>query len=100
MALTTTIANSNRGHTVGTMNLGNSYATGGMAVTGGQVGCPNKIYYLDISTANGLAFQYIPSTGKVKAFWPNASGSRMAEVTAATDLSSAADNPQFQAFGI
>jgi hypothetical protein len=100
MALTTVIANTNRGHAVGTMNLGNSYATGGMAVSGSQVGCPNKLYYLDISNANGLTFQYVPSTGKVKAFWSNASGSRLAEVTAATDLSAAADNPQFQAFGV
>ena len=100
MALTATIADSNRGHTVGTLNLGNSYATGGMAVTGSQVGCPNKIFYLDVSTANGLTFQYVASTGKIKAFWSAASGNRMVEVTAATDLSAAADQPAFQAFGI
>jgi hypothetical protein len=99
MALTASVANINRGHVVGTLNLGNSYATGGMAVTPSQIGCPNKLYYLDISNANGLTFQYIPSTGKIKAFWSNTSGSRLAEVTAATDLSAAADNPQFQAFG-
>lgn len=100
MALTATVINDNRGHAVGTLNLGNSYATGGMAITGSQVGCPNKLYYLDISPANGLTFQYIPSTGKVKAFWAAAAGSRLAEVTAATDLSAAADQPQFQAFGV
>lgn len=100
MALTASVANVNRGHAVGTLNLGNSYATGGMAVTGSQVGLPNKLYYLDVSTANGLSFQYLPSTGKVKAFWSAAAGSRLSEVTNGTDLSAAADQPQFQAFGV
>ena len=100
MALTASVVNINRGHAVGTLNLGNSYATGGMAVTPSQVGLPNKLFYLDISNANGLTFQYIPSTGKIKAFWSSAAGNRLAEVTAATDLSAVADQPQFQAFGV
>ena len=52
--------------TSGTGNLG-TYATGGISVTPQMVGL-GTIYKLIVNPAGGYTFQYISSTGKVKAF--------------------------------
>jgi hypothetical protein len=56
----------NKAQTSGTGNLG-TYATGGVAVTPGQVGL-GRIDSLVIDPAGGYVFQYVASTGKVKAY--------------------------------
>lgn len=72
MAATITLAGDwlanigNRMQTSGTGNLG-SYATGGIAVTANQVGL-GTIYSMTIDPAGGYSFEYVASTGKVKAY--------------------------------
>ena len=56
----------NRMQTSGTGNLG-TYATGGVAVTAAQVGL-GVIHSLVIDPAGGYIFEYVASTGKVKAY--------------------------------
>jgi hypothetical protein len=56
----------NRMETYGTGNLG-TYATAGVAVTANQVGL-GTIYSMDIDPAGGYTFNYVPSTGKIKAY--------------------------------
>ncbi len=56
----------NRRQTTGTGNLG-TYATSGVAVTAGQVGL-GVIQSLVIDPAGGYTFEYVASTGKVKAY--------------------------------
>lgn len=56
----------NRNQTYGTGNLG-TYATSGIAVTAAQVGL-GRIDSLVIDPAGGYTFEYVPSTGKVKAY--------------------------------
>jgi hypothetical protein len=74
----------------GTVNLG-VYATNGVAVTAAQLNC-SQILDLDISPAGGIVFEYVPATGKVKAYRqrdPAAAGGAdiaLPEVTNAVDL--------------
>jgi len=56
----------NRAQTTGTGNLG-TYATGGIAVTPQNVGL-GAIYSMRIETAGGYIFEYVASTGKIKAY--------------------------------
>ena len=56
----------NRTQTSGTGNLG-TYATSGVAVTAAQVGL-GVIHSLVIDPAGGYTFEYVASTGKVKAY--------------------------------
>jgi len=56
----------NRNQTFGTGNLG-VYATNGIAVTPAQVGL-GAIDSLVIDPAGGYVFEYVASTGKVKAY--------------------------------
>lgn len=56
----------NRSQTNGTGNLG-TYATGGIAVSANQVGL-GTIQYMTINPAGGYTFEYVASTGKVKAY--------------------------------
>jgi hypothetical protein len=56
----------NRMQTSGTGNLG-VYATGGLAVTAAQVGL-GRIESLVVDPAGGYSFEYVRSTGKVKAY--------------------------------
>lgn len=55
-----------RRQTLGTGNLG-TYATNGIAVSAGQVGL-GGIQSLVIDPAGGYVFEYVASTGKVKAY--------------------------------
>lgn len=72
MASTVTLAGDwlesvgNKRATSGTINLG-IYATNGVAVSAAQVGL-GVIDRLDIQPTGGYVFEYIPSTGKVKAY--------------------------------
>src|SRR5688572_11065618 len=56
----------NRRQTSGTGNLG-TYSTNGIAVTAAQVGL-GRIDSLVIDPAGGYIFEYVASTGKVKAY--------------------------------
>lgn len=56
----------NRRMTSGTGNLG-TYASGGIAVSAGQVGL-GQIDELQVMPAGGYVFEYVKSTGKVKAY--------------------------------
>lgn len=56
----------NRNQTMGTGNLG-IYATNGIAVSAGQVGL-GVIQSLVIDPAAGYVFEWVASTGKVKAY--------------------------------
>lgn len=58
----------NRRETSGTGNLG-TYATNGIAVTPAQLGL-GTIYSFVIDPAGGYIFEYVASTGKVKAYTP------------------------------
>src|SRR5690348_3339550 len=102
MAVTVVIKNQNSGVTVGTINLG-TYATGGVAVTGGQLGCPNQLTHLDVGPAGGYVFEWDQANGKVKAYRqkdPAAAGGAditLPEVANAVDISAA--TPHFEAVG-
>ncbi len=76
----------NKRQTLGTGNLG-TYATAGIAVSAAQVGL-GVINSLIINPAAGYVFEYLPSTGKVKAYWTGAATSAvLAEVDTNTALS-------------
>jgi len=53
--------------TRGSGNLGNPYASGGIAVTPAQVGL-GVLEDLNVQPTSGYVFEYVPSTGKVKAY--------------------------------
>jgi hypothetical protein len=53
--------------TAGTGNLGNPYATSGIAVSAAQCGL-GVLDHLEIDPAGGYIFEYVKSTGKVKAY--------------------------------
>lgn len=75
----------NRNQTSGTGNLG-TYATNGIAVTAAQCGL-GTITSLVIDPAAGYVFEYVASTGKVKAYWTGAGLSAvLAEITNSTNL--------------
>lgn len=68
-----------------TGNLG-TYATAGVAVTPAQFGL-GQIDQLIINPAGGYVFEYVPSTGKVLAYWTGAATSAvLAEVDTSTNL--------------
>jgi hypothetical protein len=75
----------------GTISLG-TYATGGVAVTPTNVGLI-RIDDLDVQPSAGYIFEYLPATGKVKAYRqkdPAAAGGAdiaLPEVANAVDLS-------------
>jgi hypothetical protein len=104
MAVTVTIKNQNSGVTVGTINLGTGYTTGGVAVSGGQLGCPNSLVHLDCSPAGGHVFEWDQTNGKIKAYRqkdPAAAGGAdiaLPEVGNGTDLS--AITARFEAVGV
>jgi hypothetical protein len=77
----------NRRQTVGTGNLG-TYATAGIAVSAAQLGLGSITSFLP-RPAGGYVFEYVASTGKVKAYWTGAATSAvLAEVDTSTNLSS------------
>ncbi len=57
----------NRRQTSGTGNLGTSYASGGIAVSANQVGL-GTIQSMVVDPAGGYTFEWVASTGKVKAY--------------------------------
>lgn len=59
----------NRMQTAGTGNVG-TYATNGVAVTAAQLGL-GTIHSLVIDPAGGYTFEYVASTGKIKAYYGN-----------------------------
>lgn len=85
----------------GTFNLG-TYATGGVAVTPAQLGL-NSIEHLDVGTAGGIIFEWIKSSGLVKAYRQKDPGSAggadvaLPEVANAVDIS--ANVARYQAWG-
>lgn len=54
----------------GTINLGSSYNTGGMAVTAANFEFPGTIAELDLGPTGGLIFEWDKTNGKVKAYYP------------------------------
>lgn len=66
MASTVTL-NSDKfeGFKFGTVSLG-TYAAGGVAVTGTQVGCPESLVHLQVGPAGGYVAEY--TGGKVKVY--------------------------------
>jgi|SRR5882724_6406724 len=81
----------------GTLNLG-IYATNGIAVTPAQFNLITLVH-LDLGATAGIVFEYVKSTGKIKAFWTGAGlSAALAEVTNATDLS--AMTARFAAWGL
>lgn len=53
--------------TQGTGNLGNPYASGGIAVSAAQVGL-GVIDSLKVQPTSGYVFEWVRSTGKIKAY--------------------------------
>lgn len=89
----------------GVLNLG-AYATGGVAVTKGQLELPVQILDLDIQPSSGYTFEAIAVAGggsfTVKAYYDNAAGAYAqnvpeGEVTNAANL--VAITPRFEAKG-
>lgn len=79
------ISMGSRTQTRGTGNLG-TYATNGIAVSAAQVGL-GTIDSLVVDPAGGYVFEYVASTGKVKAYWTGAATSAvLAEVDNETNL--------------
>lgn len=80
----------NRNQTSGTGNLG-TYATNGIAVSAAQCGL-GTVESVVIDPAGGYVFEYVASTGKVKAYWSAAvaatpaAAAALAEVDTATNL--------------
>lgn len=72
-----------------TLALGNgalTYPTGGIPIVGGNLGCPNTIYRLDVQDGgtSGYVFNYNITTGKLQMYTVGgAAGSLEAEVGAA-----------------
>lgn len=79
----------------GTIALG-TYATNGVAVTGSNFELYHSLTDLDVRPSGGYVFEYVKSTGKVKAYLQkdpaNAGGADIAlpEVTNGVDLASIA----------
>lgn len=74
----------NRRQTSGTGNLG-TYETAGIAVAASQAGL-GQLNSLVVDPAGGYVFEYVPSTGKVKAYWTGTTGAVLNEVDTATNL--------------
>lgn len=74
----------------GTLAFDNLYQTNGMTLLNSQVGL-KTVEQLDVLAASGYEFQYIGSTGKIKAYYvptgTNASAAALGEVAVNTDLS-------------
>lgn len=87
-----------RNRKYGTLSLGSSYATGGVAVTPQQLGFSNTIEHLQVAPSAGYLFEWIPASNKVKAYVTGSALSGvLAEAANATNLS--AITPRFEAVG-
>jgi hypothetical protein len=66
----------------------NSYTTGGLSLTPAMLGF-SRIIYVDVANGagTGIVAAYDYSNQKIKAFWSNTSGSKLAEVSNTTNLS-------------
>jgi len=84
----------NRMQTLGTGNLG-VYATNGVAVTAAQLGL-GEIDDLIIEPAGGYVFEYVKTTGKVKAYNATATGTIAVTDGAVTVKGSQAAGPALQ----
>lgn len=96
MAASANVATPNRSKKSGTLNLG-SYATGGVAVNAATFGHPSTLERVHVAPAAGFVFEYVPATGKVKAYNPYGLGEAMTEVANATNLG--AINAPFKSSG-
>lgn len=74
----------------GTLAFDNAYPTNGEALNLAQIGL-TSVVSMNIAPTAGYVFEYVVSTGKVKAYWvptgTNAAAAALGEVAANTDLS-------------
>lgn len=65
-----------------------SYTTGGLSLTPAMLGF-SRIIYIDVAggAGTGIFAAYDYTNQKIKAFWSNASGSKLGEVSPTTNLS-------------
>src|SRR4051812_20868035 len=73
--------------TITTLNLDNSYPTGGYALTPQTLGVGLNADWVMAQPKSGYVFEWIPSTQKLLVRWSGAAGAIDPEVTNATDLS-------------
>lgn len=69
----------------GTISLG-TYATNGVAVTGTNFELYHTLSDLRIDPAAGYVFEYVKSTGKVKAYWQRDSAGTTYDKVALTEV--------------
>lgn len=86
---------------IGTMAFDNSYATNGEVLLNSQLGL-DTVNQMAVYPSAGYVFEYIQSTGKVKAYYvptgTNAAAAALGEVAANTNLA-ALNLVAFEAFG-
>lgn len=72
-----------------TITPDSSYPTGGEAFTPSNAGFSSAILHAEGISTGGIVWKYIPTTGKLKAFWVDTTvdGAALAEVANTTDLS-------------
>lgn len=65
-----------------------SYPTGGEAFSTSDLGF-GTVFYVEVLPTAGYVFEYVASTGKIKAYWVDTTtdGAAMAEVANTTNLS-------------
>jgi len=82
-----------------TATFDSSYATGGEALAAADLGF-SRIISVQVNPSAGYVFEWVASTGKIKAYWVDTTvdGAAMAEVTATTDLSAVA--PTIEVLGL
>lgn len=92
MALTVSVVNTNiegaRKAVTADITFDSSYATGGEAISLGDLGLTAADFFGILPSA-GYVPEYIASSGKIKVYWVDTStdGAAMAEVASTTDLS-------------
>lgn len=99
MASTVTLDSSQvvRNRKYGSLNLGTSYATGGVAVTPQQFGFSNTLQHLQIAPSGGYVFEWLPASNKVKAYLSGTASAVLNEVANAADIHTI--TPRFEAVG-
>jgi len=67
--------------------MSSSYATGGDTLSAAMLKL-RAVEFASVESAGGYVFSYDKTNGKLLAYWVGATGTAMAEVTAATNLAS------------